>query len=191
MGTKVAIAYHSGFGHTTVLAEAVRDGVTDAGADAVLIAVDGITDEEWAALDAADAIVFGAPTYMGTASAAFHVFAESTSKRWAARAWKDKLASGFTVAGAMNGDKLHTLQYFSILASQHGMHWINLDLTPGWCSSTGSEHDLNRLGITLGAGAQANTDEGPEAVTKADTETARHLGRRVATVAEGFAGVTR
>ncbi|GAA5013974.1 flavodoxin family protein [Streptomyces krungchingensis] len=191
MGTTVAIAYHSGFGHTTVLAEAVRDGVADAGADAVLIAVDGITDEEWAALDAADAIVFGAPTYMGTASAAFHVFAESTSKRWAARAWKDKLASGFTVAGAMNGDKLHTLQYFSILASQHGMHWINLDLTPGWCSSTGSEHDLNRLGITLGAGAQANTDEGPEAVTKADTETARHLGRRVATVAKGFAGVAR
>ncbi|WP_432176789.1 flavodoxin family protein [Streptomyces sp. Tue6028] len=191
MGTTVAIAYHSGFGHTTVLAEAVRDGVADAGADAVLIAVDGITDEEWAALDAADAIVFGAPTYMGTASAAFHVFAESTSKRWAARAWKDKLASGFTVAGAMNGDKLHTLQYFSILASQHGMHWINLDLTPGWCSSTGSEHDLNRLGITLGAGAQANTDEGPEAVTKADTETARHLGRRVATVAKGFAGVSR
>ncbi|WP_028800557.1 flavodoxin family protein [Streptomyces sp. 142MFCol3.1] len=191
MGTTVAIAYHSGFGHTTVLAEAVRDGVADAGADAVLIAVDGITDEEWAALDAADAIVFGAPTYMGTASAAFHVFAESTSKRWAARAWKDKLASGFTVAGAMNGDKLHTLQYFSILASQHGMHWINLDLTPGWCSSTGSEHDLNRLGITLGAGAQANTDEGPEAVTKADTETARHLGRRVATVAKGYAGVAR
>ncbi|MEU1201415.1 flavodoxin family protein [Streptomyces sp. NPDC005813] len=191
MGTTVAIAYHSGFGHTTVLAEAVRDGVADAGADAVLIAVDGITDEEWAALDAADAIVFGAPTYMGTASAAFHVFAESTSKRWAARAWKDKLASGFTVAGAMNGDKLHTLQYFSILASQHGMHWINLDLTPGWCSSTGSEHDLNRLGITLGAGAQANTDEGPEAVTKADTETARHLGRRVATVANSFAGVAR
>ena len=63
--------------------------------------------------------------------------------------------------------------------------------SPGWCSSTGSEHDLNRLGITLGAGAQANTDEGPEAVTKADTETARHLGRRVATVAKGFAGVAR
>ncbi|MFF4346917.1 flavodoxin family protein [Streptomyces sp. NPDC001530] len=191
MGTTVAIAYHSGFGHTTVLAEAVRDGVADAGADAVLIAVDTITEEEWAALDSADAIVFGAPTYMGTASAAFHVFAESTSKRWAARAWKDKLASGFTVAGAMNGDKLHTLQYFSILASQHGMHWINLDLTPGWCSSTGSEHDLNRLGITLGAGAQANTDQGPEAVTKADAETARHLGRRVATVAKAFAGVAR
>ncbi|WP_406334089.1 flavodoxin family protein [Streptomyces sp. NBC_00203] len=191
MGTTVAIAYHSGFGHTTVLAEAVRDGVADAGADAVLIAVDGITEEEWAALDAADAIVFGSPTYMGSASAAFHVFAESTSKRWAARAWKDKVASGFTVAGAMNGDKLHTLQYFAILASQHAMHWVNLDLTPGWCSSTGSEHDLNRLGITLGAGAQANTDQGPEAVTKADAETARHLGRRVATVAKAFAGVAR
>ncbi|GGZ97716.1 flavodoxin family protein [Streptomyces echinoruber] len=191
MGTTVAIAYHSGNGHTAVLAEAVRDGAVEAGADAVLIAVDTITAEQWAVLDAADAIVFGAPTYMGTASAAFHVFAQATSKRWADRAWQDKLASGFTVAGAMNGDKLHTLQYFSILASQHGMHWINLDLTPGWCSSTGSEHDLNRLGITLGTGAQANTDQGPEAVTKADAETARHLGRRVALTARAFAGVAR
>ncbi|HEX5594553.1 MAG TPA: flavodoxin family protein [Micromonosporaceae bacterium] len=151
--------------------------------------MDSITEEQWTILDAADAIIFGAPTYMGTASAAFHIFAQETSKRWAARAWQDKLAAGFTIAGAMSGDKLHTLQYFSILASQHGMHWINLDLPPGWSSSTGSEHDLNRLGITLGAGAQANTDQGPEAVPKADAQTARHLGRRVAQTAAIFVSV--
>ncbi|HEX6967872.1 MAG TPA: flavodoxin family protein [Micromonosporaceae bacterium] len=179
----VAIAYHSGSGHTAALAEAVGRGAAETGAEAVLIAVDRITDEQWAVLDAADAIVFGAPTYMGTASAPFHHFAQATAKRWSARAWRDKLASGFTISGAMSGDKLHTLEYFSILAAQHGMHWVNLDLLPGWSSSTGSVHDLNRLGVTLGTGAQANTDEGPEAVSEADLSTARHLGRRVAQVA--------
>ncbi|WP_086562298.1 flavodoxin family protein [Streptomyces africanus] len=181
--TTVAIAYHSGYGHTAVLAEAVGDGVAEAGARTVPVPVDTITPEQWAALDAADAIVFGAPTYLGSASAAFHVFAESTSGRWAKRAWTGKVASGFTVSGSMSGDKLHTLQYFSIFAAQHGMHWVNLDLLPGWSASTASEHDLNRLGITLGTGAQTDTDRGPEEVSKADAQTAFHLGARVARVA--------
>ncbi|MFJ4845577.1 MULTISPECIES: flavodoxin family protein [unclassified Streptomyces] len=175
----VAIAYHSGYGHTTVLAEAVRDGVVEAGGVAHLIKVDEITDEQWALLDASDAIVFGSPTYMGTASGAFHQFAEATSKRWFVHSWKDKLAAGFSNSGAKSGDKLHTLQYFTVLAAQHGMTWVNLGLHPGWNSSTASEDDLNRLGFYLGAGAQTHTDHGPDEVHKADIATAGHLGRRV------------
>jgi NAD(P)H dehydrogenase (quinone) len=181
--TTVAIAYHSGYGHTAVLADAVRDGVADAGATAVPVPVENITPEQWQALDSADAIIFGSPTYLGTASAAFHAFAESTSRRWAERVWTDKVAAGFTISGSMSGDKLHTLQYFSILAAQHGMHWVSLDLLPGWSASTASENDLNRLGITLGAGAQTDTDRGPDGVSKADAQTAFHLGTRVARVA--------
>ncbi|MFI9613320.1 flavodoxin family protein [Streptomyces sp. NPDC052023] len=175
----VAIAYHSGYGHTTVLAEAVRDGAVEAGAIAHLIKVDEITDEQWELLDASDAIVFGSPTYMGTASGAFHQFAETTSKRWFVHSWKDKLAAGFSNSGAKSGDKLHTLQYFTVLAAQHGMTWVNLGLHPGWNSTTASEDDLNRLGFYLGAGAQTHTDHGPEEVHKADIATAEHLGRRV------------
>ncbi|HTZ45124.1 MAG TPA: flavodoxin family protein [Jatrophihabitans sp.] len=184
----VAIAYHSGSGHTAVLAEAVRTGVLDQDGIPTVIRVDTITEPDWACLDAADAIVFGAPTYMGTASAAFHVFAEATAGRWSARAWRDKLAAGFTIAGAMSGDKLVTLQYFVTLASQHGMHWISLDLLPGWSSTRGAVTDLNRLGVTLGVGAQANTDEGPEGVPPADLDTARYLGQRITTAARAFLG---
>lgn len=180
---RVAVAYHSGFGHTTVLAEAVRAGAADAGAEVHTVHVDAAGEADWAFLDAADAIVFGTPTYMGGASSAFHAFAEATSPRWAERAWDGKAAAGFTVSGAKSGDKLNTLQYLSVLAAQHGMVWVSLGLPPGWNSSTGSEHDLNRLGFYLGAGAQANVDEGGEGVTKSDTETARHLGARVAAVA--------
>ncbi|MBP2584987.1 multimeric flavodoxin WrbA [Streptomyces sp. PvR006] len=183
----VSIAYHSGYGHTAVLAEAVRDGAADAGAVVHLIKVDGITAAEWELLDASDAIVFGSPTYMGTASGAFHQFAEDSSKRWFADAWLDKLAAGFTNSGSKSGDKLHTLQYFQILAGQHGMHWINLGLKPGWSTSEASENDINRLGFFSGAAGQTHADLGPEGVHKADIATAEHLGRRVALTARTFA----
>ncbi|MEU3351449.1 flavodoxin family protein [Streptomyces sp. NPDC037389] len=176
----VAIAYHSGFGHTAVLAEAVRAGAAGAGATVHLINVAEITDAQWELLDASDAIVFGSPTYMGTASGAFHVFAEATSKRWFTRAWQDKIAAGFTNSASKSGDKLHTLQFFTVLAAQHGMHWVGLGAMPGWNSSTASENDINRLGFFLGAGAQTDNDQGPEGVHKADIATAELLGRRVA-----------
>ncbi|MGW2910425.1 flavodoxin family protein [Streptomyces asoensis] len=182
----ISVAYHSGYGHTAVLAEAVRAGAADTGAQVHLIKVDEITEEQWTLLDGSDAIVFGSPTYMGTASAAFHAFAEATSARWASQAWHDKLAAGFTNSGSKSGDKLHTLQFFQILAAQLGMHWVNLGLLPGWNSSTASENDLNRLGVFLGAAAQTNVDEGPDAVHKADVATAEHLGRRVAETARIF-----
>jgi NAD(P)H dehydrogenase (quinone) len=65
--SNIVIVYR-GYGHTQKLAEAVHAGA-DAGATARLIAVGELDDAGWAALDAADAIVFGAPTYMGGPSA--------------------------------------------------------------------------------------------------------------------------
>ncbi|HLL35835.1 MAG TPA: flavodoxin family protein [Streptomyces sp.] len=182
----VSVAYHSGYGHTAVLAEAVRAGAIEAGAEVHLIKVDEITEEQWTVLDRSDVIVFGSPTYMGTASGAFHVFAEASSKRWFGQDWKDKLAAGFTNSGSKSGDKLHTLQFFQTLAAQHGMHWVNLGLHPGWNNTAGSENDLNRLGFFSGAASQTNIDEGPDGVHKADVATAEHLGRRVAETARVF-----
>ncbi|MEW1698580.1 flavodoxin family protein [Streptomyces sp. NPDC093249] len=182
----VSVAYHSGYGHTAVLAEAVRAGAADTGATVHLIDVGTLTDAEWDLLDASDAIIFGSPTYMGTASGAFHRFAEDSSKRWFAGAWQDKLAAGFTNSGSKSGDKLHTLQFFQILAGQHGMTWVNLGLKPGWNRSDASENDLNRLGFFTGAAAQTDADRGPDGVHKADIATAEHLGRRVAETAATF-----
>ncbi|GAA3043170.1 flavodoxin family protein [Streptomyces olivoverticillatus] len=183
----VSIAYHSGFGHTAVLAEAVRAGAAASGATVHLVNVAEITDEQWELLDGSDAIIFGSPTYMGTASGAFHVFAEATSKRWFTHAWENKIAASFTNSGSKSGDKLHTLQFFSVLAAQHAMHWVGLGLHPGWNSSSASEDDINRLGFFLGAGAQTDTDQGPDGVHKADIATAEHLGRRVAEQARIYA----
>ncbi len=58
----IIIVYHSCYGHTKKVAEAVLADATDAGAQVSLLAVADV-DDAWARLDAADAIVFGAPTY--------------------------------------------------------------------------------------------------------------------------------
>ncbi len=181
----VAIVYHSGFGHTARLAAAVAEGAALGGArvDSIPVADLVATDAPgWALLDAADAIIFGAPTYMGSASAPFMAFKDATGGRWARGAWRDKIAAGFTNSGAWSGDKLNTLMGFVVLAMQHGMIWVGLELKPGYNRSDGSPDDLNRVGSWLGAAAQSNIDEGPElAPAQADLQTALHLGRRVAT----------
>ena len=175
----IAIASCSGYGHTARIAAAVARGARAVPATVVeALDIATLTDSGWELLDRADAIVFGSPTYMGTASSAFHAFAEASSKRWMTQVWQDKLASGFTNSGSMSGDKLHTLQYFSMLAAQHGMLWVSLGLLPGWNTTTSSPEDQNRLGFYLGAGAQSFNDTA--AVHDADCNTAQHLGRRVA-----------
>ncbi|MFN9938251.1 MAG: flavodoxin domain-containing protein, partial [bacterium] len=64
--TLVIVAFHSGYGHTRRLAEAVRDGAAGlGGVDARLLDVTAVDEAGWADLGRADAIVFGAPTYMG------------------------------------------------------------------------------------------------------------------------------
>ncbi|WP_137149364.1 flavodoxin family protein [Mycolicibacterium sp. CR10] len=178
----LAIAYHSGFGHTAALARAVAAGGADAGATVSVIAVDQVTAGDWQTLDGADAIIFGSPTYMGNVSAGFQGFAEQTGRRCINGTWRDKVAAGFTNSGGKSGDKLQTLVSLAVFAAQHHMHWVNLGLGPGWNSSARSEHDLNRLGFFLGAGAATDVDANPEQVHTADVATCRHLGQRVADV---------
>ncbi|GAB3116356.1 flavodoxin family protein [Novispirillum itersonii] len=186
--TTVAVVYHSGYGHTKVLAEAVASGVeADGTAKALLVSVDAFEDHG-DALDAADAIIFGSPTYMGSVSGPFKMFMDATSGRWMGRKWSGKLAAGFTVSASRSGDKMGTLVQLSVFAAQHGMIWVGLDLLPGNNSSKGSESDLNRLGSFLGVMAQANADEGSDvAPPEADRRTAAVLGQRVAGLAGRWA----
>jgi multimeric flavodoxin WrbA len=183
---RIAVAFHSGYGHTARQAEAVAEGAESlAGTVVDLVTVDDPDDPVlWATLDIADAIVFGTPTYMGSPSSVFKAFAERTSKILADDLrWRDKIAAGFTTSGGMSGDKLNTLVDLVVLAAQHGMIWVGLDLPAGWNTSAGSEQDLNRLAGWLGAMAQANADQGADIVPPAaDLRTAFRLGARVAEV---------
>jgi NAD(P)H dehydrogenase (quinone) len=177
---KVAIVHHSGYGHTARQAEAVRDGAAAAGAEATLYSVTDLTDAHWDELAAADAIIFGAPTYMGSVSAPFKAFMDASSKVWFTQGWKNKLGAGFTNSASQSGDKLNSLVQLAIFGAQQGMLWVSAGMMPGNNSSKGSVNDLNRLGSYIGVMAQSNADQGADAMQESDLATARELGRRVA-----------
>ncbi len=167
------VIYHSGYGHTQRVAQSVAQG-----ANAELIAIDAdgnITEAQWAALDAADAIIFGSPTYMGMASWQFKKFADASSKRWYPGAWKDKVAGGFTVSANLGGDKLSTLQYFITLAMQQGMVWVGQPAM--------NDGNINRIGSNSGVMAQVGPTSSAEEIPQGDLDTAKAYGQRVAELA--------
>jgi NAD(P)H dehydrogenase (quinone) len=186
--TKVAVVYHSGYGHTARQAEAVFAGAQSvAGSEATLLSVADMNDAFWASLAAADAIVFGAPTYMGSVSAPFKAFMDASSKPWFTQAWKDKIAGGFTNSASLNGDKLNSLVQLTVFAAQHGMIWVGTGMMPA-NSSKAQRNDINRMGSFLGAMAQSDSDVGADvAPPSGDLETAKLYGKRIAEVAQKFA----
>ncbi|AUT69808.1 MULTISPECIES: flavodoxin family protein [Paraburkholderia] len=180
--SRIIIVYHSGYGHTKKLAEAVLAGTLDGGADARMIAVGELDDAAWAELDTADALIFGAPTYMGGPSADFKKFADASSKPWFAQKWKDKVAAGFTNSGSMNGDKFSTIQYFITLAMQHGMIWAGMGMMPA-NTKAATRNDLNFIGGFAGLLSQSPADATPdEAPPPGDLDTAKVFGARIAAV---------
>ena len=76
-----------------------------------------------------------------------------------------------------------TLIELMIYANQHGMLWVGLGMLPGNNNSQGSVNDLNRLGSFSGAMAQANSDQGADAMLESDLKTSEALGKRVAETA--------
>ena len=186
--TTVAVVYHSGYGHTAEIAKAVARGAAGVdGIEARLIRVEDV-EKHWQDLDEADAIIFGAPTYMGSVSAPFKAYMDASSKVWFTQGWKDKIAAGFTHSGSQSGDKFNSLVQLHTFAMQHGMIWVGLGLMPGNNSSKGSVNDLNRLGGFGGSMTQSNVDQGADAILRSDLRTAEHLGKRVALVTLQFAG---
>ena len=176
---KVVVVYHSGYGHTQRMAQAVAEG---AGAQLVMIDAEGnLPDAGWETLAAADAIIMGSPTYMGSVSWQFKKFADASSKQWFTQAWKDKLFAGFTNSASLNGDKLSTLTYMFTLAMQHGGLWVSHGVLPS-NSKAAQRNDPNYLGSYSGAMAQSPSDASAGEMLPGDLDTARAFGKRVATV---------
>jgi NAD(P)H dehydrogenase (quinone) len=181
--TKVAVVFHSGYGHTLRMAQAVAEG-----ADAELVAIDAdgnLPEGGWDTLAAADAIIMGSPTYMGSVSWQFKKFADASSKPWYIQAWKDKLFAGFTNSASLNGDKLSTLTYLFTLAMQHSGLWVSQGVMPSNAKAA-QRNDANFLGSYSGAMAQSPSDAGANEMLPGDLENARNLGKRVLEVAGKF-----
>ena len=181
---KVAVVFHSGYGHTQRFAQSVASG---AGAELIAIDADGnLPEGGWETLADADAIVFGSPTYMGSVSWQFKKFADASSKPWYTQAWKDKIFGGFTASANMNGDKFSTIHYFMTLAMQHSMLWVGSGLMPS-NSKAATRNDINYVGSFGGLMTATPSDASPEEVVPGDIETAKKFGERIADVTARFA----
>lgn len=181
--SNIAVVYHSGYGHTKRMAESVA-----AGAGATLYAIDAegnLPDSAWDALNKADAIIMGSPTYMGTVTWQFKKFADTSSKAWFTQSWKDKIFAGFTNSATMNGDKHSTLHYFITLAMQHSGIWVGTGLMPSNAKAA-QRNDVNYVGSFSGAMAQSPSDAGPDEMLPGDLETAKLFGQRVAATVARF-----
>ena len=187
----VCVVHHSITGTTSRLAASVVEGVRGVdGCIAKALAIEGVdivegrfrNDAVLRALDTSDAIIFGCPTLMGGPSAQFKAFADASSDRWDAQRWEGKLCAGFTIGSNPSGDQLATLQYFTVLAAQHGMLWVGLDI-PGGYDAQGR----NRLGAQLGLVSQSTGTLVPDV----DLTTATYFGARVARKALVLVGQRR
>ena len=146
---KVAVVYHSGYGHTVQVAEAVARGAASVDGALVELIEAGAASQRWQSLDDADAIIMGAPTYMGSLSAPFKAFMDETSHlQYAEKRWANKVAAGFTNGASRGGDKQNSLVQLMTFAAQHQMHWVNLGLNYGNNRSVTSEDILNRDAYT-------------------------------------------
>jgi len=175
--SKIVIVYHSGYGHTAKVAQAVAEG-----SGGTLLAIDAegnLPAGGWEQLAAAKVIVFGSPTYMGSVSWQFKKFADASSKPWYTQAWKDKIAAGFTNSATMNGDKHSTLHYLFTLSQQHGMLWLGTGMMPS-NSKAATRDDLNYVGSSAGLMTTTPSDASVDEMVPGDLATARAFGQRIA-----------
>ena len=181
----LAVVFHSGYGHTKRLADAVAAGAAEVDGVHVSLLTTDEAMERLDDLDAADASVFGTPTYMGGPSGPFKTFADATSRKWLAGEWKDKLAAGFTISGSYSGDKSITLAYLITLAMQHKMIWVGQGEAVAMHEGAhgGKPEDVNRIGSSTGLMAQADNVAPDESPPSGDIRTAELFGARVAQAA--------
>lgn len=159
----IAIPHVGGAIPVRLLADAIAGALGQADCNARLIDVEVMFRIDWDALEASDAIVLGAPSVMGSASAAFAAFMADTADIAARQGWADKVAAGFTLG---DGDAA-ALPLMSSFAARHGMVWLGTDPEAGG--------GLAQLGLACPWRADA-----PQAISTADLDRARHFGARIA-----------
>ncbi len=180
MTNKIAIIYHSSYGHTQKVAESIVAGAnSETNIEAQMFSVDEIGDN----LDQFDdhqALIFGAPTYMGDISAQLKAFFDASAGKWYAGAWRNKIGAGFTNSGSPSGDKLRSLQSIQGFAMQHGMIWVGYDEKTGVNPDNGEADQTNAHGHWLGLATMSGNDDPSVTPDENELRTARFFGRRIA-----------
>ena len=152
---RILVLYYSSYGHTAQMAEAVADGVRQAGHDCDIRRVPETAPPEVAkaagfsanenhkeiegpdALTAYDGIVVGTPTRYGRMTSQMCAFWDQTGGLWFTGALVGKVAAAFTSTAAQHGGQETTL--FSIITNllHFGCTVVGLDYN--YAAQNGSE----------------------------------------------------
>jgi NAD(P)H dehydrogenase (quinone) len=126
---KVLVLYYSSYGHIERMAEAVAEGVREAGSDAVIKRVHELVPEEVARksgykldqkapvvtvdeLPGYDAMIFGTPTRYGNMTAQMKNFLDQTGRLWLSGALVGKVGSVFSSTATQHGGQESTILTF-------------------------------------------------------------------------------
>lgn len=136
--TTVLVLYYSSYGHIETMAEAIAEGVREAGASAVLKRVPELVPDHIAAqsgykinhqaetavvaeLADYDAIIIGTPTRFGNMAAQMKNFLDQAGGLWAQDALVGRVGSVFTSSSSQHGGQESTILSTHIVLLHLGM----------------------------------------------------------------------
>ena len=193
--TKVLVLYYSSYGHIERMAQAVAEGVGEAGAHVDIKRVPELVPEEVAKksgfkLDQAapiatvaelaeyDAIIFGSGTRFGVVASQMRNFIDQTGPLWATGALVGKVGSVFTSSATQHGGQESTVLTMIPTLMHHGMVVVGLP----YAFQGQSRHDEITGGSPYGASTFTHVD-GSRMPSENELAGARFQGRHVAQVA--------
>ncbi|MDX8550259.1 NAD(P)H:quinone oxidoreductase [Methanospirillum sp. J.3.6.1-F.2.7.3] len=201
---RIFIVYYSLYGHIHKMAQAVSEGVSDAGFKAELFRVPEtlpdvviekmgatsfqtefrklpvITPDE---LSKADAVIFGTPTRFGNMVGQMRQFLDSTGGIWSRGALAGKVGSVFTSSGTQHGGQESTILSMHITLLHHGMIIAGLPYTFAGQTIMTEITGCSPYGASTIAGGS-----GERFPSDNELSGARYQGKYVARVAEQLAG---
>jgi NAD(P)H dehydrogenase (quinone) len=190
------VLYYSSYGHIAKMADAVADGVRQAGhhcdvrrvpetAPAEVAAAAGfVADESHPLIDGVnalaeyDGIVVGAPTRFGRMPSQMAAFWDQAGGLWFTDALVGKVGAAFTSSAAQHGGQETTL--FSILTNLLHLGCTIVGLDYAFKAQNGV--DVVMGNSPYGASTISNND-GSRWPSEVELDGARYLGRRVALTA--------
>lgn len=197
---KVLVLYYSAYGHIERMAQAVAEGVREAGAEAVIKRVPELVPEEVAKtsgfkLDQAapiatvdelpdyDAIIFGAGTRFGVVASQLRNFLDQTGSLWANGALVGKAGSVFTSSATQHGGQESTILTMIPTLLHHGM--VVVGLPYAFQGQMGV--DEIKGGSPYGASTITGGD-GARQPSEVELAGAKYQGRHVAQIATKLKG---
>ncbi|WP_428771863.1 NAD(P)H:quinone oxidoreductase [Vibrio sp.] len=186
---QIVVLYYSRHGSTLALARQIARGVESvAECEALLRTVEEITPSQPAVdpvlsldeLKACDGLAMGSPTWFGNMAAPLKHFWDQTTPLWVSGALIDKPAAVFTSGSSMHGGQESTLHSMMLPLMHHGMVILGLPYSHPELHTTakgGSPYGASRV--------KRNQTEG---LAESESELARQLGKRIATIAKTLKG---